>query len=147
MPVLRRTLEINKSPEQVWYVLTHPDEFELQGANTQEEITSIQKEGVGVTLRVRRHVGPFAFTLNGRVTEWVEVGRMTSEWRSGFPFFISTRVQMSLVPNAAGTRLEREYEWRIGLPIVGPLGEQWLTSNARREMDKLMQRIKQAAEK
>lgn len=147
MPVLKHVIEIAASPERVWHVLTHPEEYELHSAGTQEAITSVLKEGVGVTLRVTRRIGPFALTLNGQVTEWIDAGRMTSKWTSGFPFFISTCVQMTLAPNAAGTRLEREYEWSMGLPVIGHLGEWWLSSSAGREMDNLMQRIKQTTEK
>jgi len=146
MPKIKQVLEIAASPERVWYVLIHPEQYELHNTGTQEEITSAVKEGVGLTLRVRRSVGPFALTLYGRVSEWVDSRLMASEWSSDFPFFVSTRVRMTLAPNAVGTRLEREYEWRIGLPVIGWLGEQRLASTAGPEMDNLMQRIKQVAE-
>jgi carbon monoxide dehydrogenase subunit G len=144
---INRALEIAASPERVWHVLSHANEYDLQGGETREQVTSAQKEGVGVTLRVVRRVGPLTLTLQGRMTEWQEARRMISEWMSSFPFFISTRVDMSLRPNGAGTRLERVYGLRIGLPVIGVLAERWLSPSTTREMNNLMERIKDAAEK
>jgi carbon monoxide dehydrogenase subunit G len=143
---INRSLEIAASPERVWQVLSHANEYDLQGGETREQVTSAQEEGVGVTLRVERKVGPLKLTLEGRMTEWQVARRMASEWNSGFPFFISTSVDMSLILNGAGTRLLRVYGFRIGLPFIGALGERWLSPNTARDMDNLMQRIKQASE-
>ncbi len=146
MPQITQSLEIQAPPERVWDILAHADRYHLHDTRTQEQITSAQKEGIGVTLVVRRSVGPFVVTLNGHMTEWTEAARMTSEWVSGFPLYISTRARMILTPRPPGTRLAREYTWRIRIPIIGLFGERWLASGAERDMTHLMQRIQQAAE-
>jgi len=141
MPKLDRNLTILASAERVWDVFTHADAHQLHQPTTQEEITSTQKEGVGVTLRLVRRIGPLAFTLHGRITEWENARLMTAEWMSSFPLFLSTRVQMILTPTPTGTQLRRVYEWHIGW-----LSERFLTAGIERELDRLMREIKRAAE-
>ena len=65
---------------------------------------------------------------------------MTAEWTSGFPLFLSTRVQMILTPTPTGTQLRRVYEWR-----VGALVEMFLGLGLEREMNRLMHETKRAA--
>ena len=97
-------------------------------------------------MRVVRHLGPLAIGLNGRVVEWEEARAMASEWSSGWPFAIATRVQMTLIPENEGTRLDRTYTVRVQLPVVGAALAAFLTRNTPGEMQRLMKRIKQAAE-
>ena len=98
-------------------------------------------------MRVARRVGPLTIVLKGRVVEWDEARAMTSEWASGLPFAIATRVRMTLVPETSGTRLDREYSVQVRLPLVGDAIAAFLTRNTEREMRSLMERIKQAAER
>ena len=139
---------IDAPPARVWHVLANAEQYDLQSGDTREEITSEQKQGVGTTLRVTRRVGPLAIVLHGRVTEWDESRAMASEWSSGLPFAITTRVTMrvTLAMEGAGTRLDREYSVAVRLPIVGGVAAGFLTRNTPREMQSLMERIKQAAE-
>jgi uncharacterized protein YndB with AHSA1/START domain len=140
------SIRIDAPPARVWHVLANVEQFDLQSTDTREEITSPQKEGVGTTLRVARRVGPFTIVLRGRVTEWDEARAMASDWSSGPPFAIRTRVRMVLVAEDGGTRLDREYNVEVRLPIVGEIAAAFLTRNTPHEMRVLMERIKQAAE-
>jgi uncharacterized protein YndB with AHSA1/START domain len=146
MSKLDRTLVILASPDRVWEVLTHADAHQLHSAATQEEITSAQKEGVGVTLQLVRRVGPLALRLRGRITAWENARLMTTEWTSGFPLFLSTRVQMILTPTPTGTQLRRVYEWHVGWFGVGAFVEMFLGAGLEREMNRLMRETKRAAE-
>jgi uncharacterized protein YndB with AHSA1/START domain len=74
-----RPLVIAASPDRVWEVITHADTHQLHRATTQEEITSIQREGGGVTLQLVQRIGPLALTLRGRITEWENARSMTTE--------------------------------------------------------------------
>lgn len=147
MSKLDRTLIIVASPDRVWEVLTHADAHQLHSVTTQEEITSTQKEGVGVTLQLVRRIGPLALTLRGRITEWENARLMTTEWTSGLPLFLSTRVQMILTPTPTGTQLRRLYEWHVGWFGVGALVEMFLAAGLEHEMNRLMQEIKRTAER
>ncbi len=95
---------------------------------------------------VARRMGPFAIVLNGRVVEWEEARSMTSQWSSGLPLAITTRVRMTLVPVEEGTLLDRTYAVEVGLPVVGDVLVALLTRNTSGEMQRLVKRIKQAAE-
>lgn len=139
-------VHIDAPPARVWYVLANADQFDLQSAGTREEVTSFQKQGVGTMLRVARRIGPLAIVLNGRVTEWNEARAMASEWVSGLPFPIATRVRMTLAEESGGTRLDREYAVEVRLPVVGGIAAAILTRNTAREMRALMERIQRAAE-
>ena len=97
-------------------------------------------------MRVARRVGPLTSVLRGCITEWDEARAMTSEWSSGLPFAIVTRVRMTLAEEDGGTRLDREYSVEVQLPIIGGIATAFLTRNTPREMQALMERIKQAAE-
>ena len=147
MPNFSSSIHINALPARVWYVLVNAEQFELQSADTREELTSAQRQGVGTTLRVVRRVGPLAIVLSGRVTEWDDARAMASEWSSGLPFAISTRVQMRLVAEEGGTRLDREYRVDVRLALIGGVAAVFLSRNTRREMQALMERIKGAAER
>lgn len=146
MSIFNFSVHINAKPARVWNVLANAEQFDLQSADTREQITSSQKQGVGVQMRVARRVGPFAIVLAGRVVEWEEERAMTSEWSSGLPFAIATRVRMTLVPEDEGTRLDRMYAVQIRLPVVGAALAGLLTRKTPGEMQLLMERIKQAAE-
>jgi len=128
-------------------VLANAEQFNLQSDDTREEITSAQRQGVGTTLRVTRQIAFLSIALDGRMTEWVDAQVMASEWSSGLPFAIATRVRMELFDENDGTRLEREYAVNVRFPIFGKLLESFLTRNTTREMRSLLERIKQAAEK
>ncbi len=147
MPIFHHSVHINAPPARVWRVLANAEQFDLQSADTREEVTSAQRQGVGTTLRVARQIGPLAMTLNGRVTEWDDARAMTSEWSSGLPFAIATRVRMTLTTENGGTRLDREYRVDVRLPIVGGFAAGVLARNTPREMQALMERIKAAAER
>ena len=147
MPIFHHSIHIDAPPARVWRVLANAEQFDLQSADTREEVTSAQKQGVGTTLRVARRIGPLAMTLNGRVTEWDDARAMTSEWSSGLPFAIATRVRMTLTAENGGTQLDREYRVEVRLPIVGRFAAGLLARNTPREMQALMERIKAAAER
>lgn len=147
MPTFEYSIRIDAPPARVWHVLANAEQFDLQSADTREEVTSAQKQGVGTRLRVARRIGPLAIVLDGRVTEWNEARAMASEWVSGLPFPIATRVRMVLSTESGGTRLDREYAVEVRLPVVGGIAAAFLTRNTAREMQALMERIKQAAEK
>ncbi len=146
MQAFRQSMLIDAPPARVWHVLANAEQYDLQSADTREEVTSEQKQGVGTTMHVARRVGPLTIVLNGRVTEWEEARAMASEWSSGAPFAIATRVRMTLAQENGGTRLDREYSVTVRLPIVGGIAVGFLTRNTPREMQSLMERIKQAAE-
>ncbi len=146
MPTFKYSVHIDAPPARVWHVLANAEQFDLQSADTREEITSQQKQGVGTIMRVARRVGPLAIVLRGRVTEWDEARVMASEWSSGMPFALITRVRMTLAAEAGGTRLDREYGVEVRLPLVGGIVASFLTRNTPREMRGLVERIKQAAE-
>lgn len=146
MPNFTHSVFINASPAQVWHVLANAEQFELQSADTREEVTSTQKQGVGTTLRVVRRIGPLTIVLNGRVTEWDDARAMTSEWSSGLPFALATRVRMMLTAEHGGTRLDREYSVEVRWPLVGGIAANYLTRNTPHEMEMLMERIRRAAE-
>ena len=146
MPNFSHSIFIHASPAQVWHVLAHAEQFDLQSADTREEVTSTQKQGVGTTLRVVRRIGPLAIVLNGHITEWEDARKMASEWSSGLPFALATRVRMTLAAEKSGTRLDREYSVEIGWPLVGGIAAHFLTRNTPREMQMLMERIRTAAE-
>jgi hypothetical protein len=137
---------INASSVQVWHVLAHAEQFDLQSTDTREEVTSTQKQGVGTMLRVVRRIGPLAIVLNGRVTEWEDARAMTSEWSSGLPFALATRVRMTLAAEKSGTRLDREYSVEVHWPLVGGIAANFLTRNTPHAMEMLMERIRRAAE-
>ncbi len=146
MPILKHSVFIDVPPVRVWHVLANAAQFDLQSADTREEVTSAQKQGVGTTLRVVRRIGPLAIVLNGRMTEWGDARVMASEWSSGLPFAIATRVRMTLAAEKGGTRLDREYSVEVRLPIVGGIAANFLTRNTPREVQMLIERIKRAAE-
>jgi carbon monoxide dehydrogenase subunit G len=146
MPSFSSSIHINAPPTRVWHVLANAEQYDLQSADTREEITSAQRQGVGTTLRVVRRVGPLAIVLSGRVADWDEAHAMVSEWSSGLPFAVATRVQMRLTAEEGGTRLDREYRVDVRLPLVGGVAAAFLSRNTRREMQALMERIKGAAE-
>ncbi len=81
------------------------------------------------------------------MTEWDDARVMASEWSSGIPFVLVTRVRMTLAAEAGGTRLDREYGVEVRLPLVGGIAAAFLTRNTPREMRGLVERIKHAAEK
>jgi carbon monoxide dehydrogenase subunit G len=146
MPKFTHSIFIEASPARVWHVLANAEQFDLQSADTREEVTSAQKQGVGTTLRVVRRIGPLAIGLNGRMTEWEDARVMASEWSSGLPLAIATRVRMTLAAEKGGTRLDREYNVQVRLPIVGGIAANFLARNTPREMQMLMERIKRATE-
>ena len=98
-------------------------------------------------MRVERRVGPLKIVLKGRVVEWEEAHAMASEWSSGPPFAVATRVRMVLTPESGGTRLDREYRVQVQLPLIGNAAAAFLSRNTPGEMRLLMERIKQAAER
>ena len=98
-------------------------------------------------MRVERRVGPLKIVLKGRVVEWEEARVMASEWSSGLPFAIVTRVRMVLTPASGSTRLDREYSVQVQLPVIGNAAASFLTRNTPMEMQQLVERIKEAAEK
>ncbi len=146
MQKFNQSVLIQASPARVWHVLAHAEQFDLQAADTREVITSAQKHGVGVTLRVTRRIGLLTLVLNGTMTEWDDARVMASEWTSGLPFALATQVRMMLRAENGGTRLEREYAVRVKLPLAGSIAEMFLTRNTAREMQSLLERIKAAAE-
>ena len=147
MPALiEHTIEIMAGPERVWHVLTHGADYALQSADTREIVTSAQQEGVGVTMQLTRPLGPLTLTLHGIFTEWEYARRMSSTWRSGFPFWMTTRVLMQLERSPGGARLYRRYEWSIDWPLLGTWLARRSTPNTTRAMLRLMERIKTAAE-
>jgi carbon monoxide dehydrogenase subunit G len=145
--IFNDTIHIDAPPARVWQVLANAEQFDLQSADTREQVTSVQKQGVETQMRVVRRVGPFVIVLKGRIAEWEEASTMTSEWSSGLPFAIATRVRMELVPESAGTRLDRDYNVQVKLPVIGNAVAAFLARNTPSEMHRLMERIKQAAEK
>jgi carbon monoxide dehydrogenase subunit G len=144
--IFNDSVHIDAPPARVWHVLANAEQFDLQSADTREEITSQQKQGVGTQMRVARRVGPLAIVLRGRVTEWNDARVMASEWVSGMPFALVTRVRMTLAAEDGGTRLDREYGVEVRLPLVGGIAAAFLTRNTPREMRGLVERIKHAAE-
>jgi carbon monoxide dehydrogenase subunit G len=146
LQIIRDTIRIKSQPARVWNVLAHAEEFDLQAGDTREEITSAKKQGEGMTMRVVRRLGPLTLVLNGRVNEWEEERIMSSEWSSGWPLAMATRVRMKLAAGENGTVLEREYTVQVRTPLVGGIVERFFARNAPRDMQALLDRIRIAAE-
>lgn len=130
------TVEIDRPIEEVWaWTADMFNTPRLRGMALGARQTSSGPIGVGSTFEMRALVLGFETVIVGEVTEW-DPPHASSATASGRPVK-SFKLRETLVPTPTGTRMVRDLEFELPLPLrllwpaIGPLvRRRWLAATA-----------------